>query len=367
MNQFYLFMVPVGIITIIIAAKVAEIIKDIAPFAYPNARIMAKQGKLLQDSRFEELSESKSLEEIVNLLKETEYTQYLSQFVGEDHCITDIERALNNHLASVYNQIYAIAPDSMKTIFEVLLKRWDIENIIRTLRCIYAQRDPKDYMIYIGTFSESTFDQLSKSRSIEEVAMSVPYEFENVLNNIQGESLVVIENTLLKHYYFSLWQLLDNPRSKNLSLLREYFGTQIDVINIMAALRLNYMKETGETTLNLLPVTYLVSEEDFRTIVSAEDINLVVNTLSKMPYGKIFEDNIAEYEKRKDIAIFEKALKDMIIQKGKDISVLNPLGIGPAIGYLSQKEAEVRKLKAIVIGSFEGIAPEKIKYYVGAI
>jgi V/A-type H+-transporting ATPase subunit C len=361
----YLFMLPVGIILLIVAARIAALVKQIAPFSYPNARIMAKTGKLLSDGTFEELSEATGLEDIVTLLKETEYADYLSEYVGETYNLLDIEWAFNNHLADVYNQVYAISPPSVKPIFEVLLKRWDIENIIRTMRCLYAGKDPKRYLIGTGTFTDAQREQLAKSQSVEEVTMSITAEFEHILNNVQDQELVVIENTLIKYYYESLWHFLEHSRDVNVLLLKDYYGMQIDTTNVLAALRLNVMEEHENVSANFLPVTYHVSHEDLKSIVSAEDITIALTVLSNTPYAPIFEQHMAALEKDKDLSMVERALNTMIIGKGREVATLNPLGIGPSIGYLAQKQNEVRRLKTVVIGAFEGISPDKIKRYVG--
>ncbi|RZN44777.1 ATP synthase A1 subunit C [archaeon] len=365
MNQFYLFMVPISILALVIAAKIASIVLDYAPFSYPNARIMAKQGKLLSKTKFEELAEAHSLDEIVSMLKETEYTDYLSEYVGEDYTISKIERALNTHLASIYDQIYSISPNKVKPVFEVLLKRWDIENIIRTLRCIRANKDPREYLIKIGTFTDAQREQLAKAQSAEEVAMSVTTEFEHLLGSMQDEELVKIENELLFDYYSSLWEYLENTRDKNLKLLKTFFGLQIDIINIMAALRINVMEEREEVAQDFLPVTYMVSHESLKSIATADDISMVVSVLDKTPYADLFNDLVPKYEEHRNISVFEQALNDLLISHGKEISTLNPLGIGPSIGYLAQKQAEIRKLKTIIIGSYERIDPERIKEMVG--
>ncbi|HPR40923.1 MAG TPA: ATP synthase A1 subunit C [Candidatus Methanofastidiosa archaeon] len=365
MSEFYLLMIPIGLVLLIIMTKTAGIVRQISPFAYPNARIMAKQGKIISNGTFGELAESRSLEEIVNMLKETEYVDYLNKFVGEGYKVTDIERALNNHLAAVYDEVYHITPDSVNPIFEVLLKRWDIENIIRTLRCLDAKKDPNDYLIGIGTFTDSQREQMSKSKSVDEVVMSLTPEFEHVLNNVQDEELVVIENELLSYYYESLWKFLEHSRDDNIQLLKEYYGMIIDITNILAALRLNSMEEIGDIPGNFLPVTYSVPLEDLKGIASSEEIGVVLSILARTRYAKVFEDNMTEFEKQKNLAIIEQALQDMVVQKGKDISILNPLGVGPIIGFLAQKQSEVRKLKAIIIGIYEGIEPEKIKRYIG--
>ncbi|MBN1785451.1 MAG: DUF2764 family protein, partial [Candidatus Methanofastidiosa archaeon] len=322
MNEMYLLMIPIGLVLLIIASKTAGIVRDVSPFAYPNARIMAKQGKIISKNTLGELSESKSLEEVVNILKETEYADYLNKFVGESFRVTDIERALNNHMANIYKEINTIIPDSVKPVFEVLLKRWDIENIIRTLRCLDAKKDPNDYIIGIGTFSDSQREQMAKSKSIEEVVMSITPEFEDVLNNVQGEELVVIENTLLSYYYRSLWRFLENSRDNNILLLKEYYGMIIDTTNILAALRLNSMEETGDIPRNFLPVTYSVPLEDLKSIASSEEVGIIISILAKTRYAGIFEEHMTEYEKTKNLAIFEQSLQDMVVSKGKDISIL---------------------------------------------
>lgn len=253
----------------------------------------------------------------------------------------------------------------MNPIFEVLLKRWDIENIIRTLRCLDAKKDPNDYLINIGTFTSSQREQLAKSKSIDEVVMSITPELEHVLNNVQDEELVVIENELLSYYYETLWHFLENSRDANHLLLKEYYGMIIDTTNILAALRVNVMEEMGDIPDNFLPVTYSVPLEDLKSIASSEEMGVVISILGKTKYASLFEENMTEFEKGKNLAIIEQAMQDMIVQKGKDISILNPLGIGPIIGFLAQKQSEVRKLKAIIIGIYEGIEPDKIKRYIG--
>ncbi len=365
MNLTYLFMLPIGIVVLIVAIRIAALIRQIAPFSYPNARIMAKTGKLLTDGTFEELSEASSLEDIVTLLKETEYADYLSEYVGESFNLPEIEWAFNNHLADVYNHVYSISPASVKPIFEVLLKRWDIENIIRTMRCLYAGKDPKHYLIGTGTFTDAHREQLAKSQSVEEVTMSVTAEFEHILNNVQDQELVVIENTLIKYYYESLWHFLEYSRDDNVLLLKEYYGMQIDTINILAALRLNVMEEYENVLANFLPVTYHANQEDLKSIVSAEDITIALTVLANTPYAPIFEKHMATLEKDKDLSVVERALNTMTIRKGRDIAILNPLGMGPSIGYLAQKQDEIRRLKTVVVGAFEGISPDKIKQYVG--
>lgn len=365
MNTFYLLMIPIGIVVIIIAARIASLISSIAPFSYPNARIMAKTGKLLTAAKFEELSESSSIDDVINQLKETEYEDYISKYVGGDYTISDVERALNNHLADIYTQINDISPASVKPVFEVLLKRWDIENIIRTLRCIYAHKDPKDYILNIGTFSNAQREHLAKSVTVDEVTLSVSKEFEHILNNVQDQDFVVIENTLLGYYYESLWKFLDSSRDSNILLLREYFGMDIDITNILAALRMNAFVEIENVSSHLLPVTYHVSFEDLKSMASAEEMNIVLNILSKTPYSKIFEENMAEYEKNHNLSVFERSLRNMAVNKGKEVAILNSLGIGPAIGYLAQKQQEVQRLRVILIGIYEGIDSEKIKNIAG--
>jgi len=365
MNTFFLLMIPIGIIAIIIAARIASLIHSIAPFSYPNARIMAKTGKLIPAAKFEELSEAPTVGDVINQLKETEYEPYISQYVGEEYTVSDVERALNTHLADVYTQINDISPSSVKPVFEVLLKRWDIENIIRTLRCIYAKKDPLEYMINIGTFSDSQREQLAKSVTVDEVTMSLTPEFENILNNVQDQDLVVIENELLRYYYQSLWTFLDSSQDPNVRLLREYFGMDIDAKNILAALRMNDLVETESVSDHLLPVTYHVSFEDLKSMVSAEEMNIVLSVLSKTPYSGIFEEHMSEYEKDKNLAVFERALNAMIVSKGREVATLNSLGIGPSIGYLAQKQQEVQRLRMILIGIYEGIAPDRIKRIAG--
>ena len=74
---------------------------------------------------------------------------------------------------------------------------------------------------------------------------------------------------------------------------------------------------------------------------------------------------MAEYEKNHNLSVFERSLRNMAVNKGKEVAILNSLGIGPAIGYLAQKQQEVQRLRVILIGIYEGIDSEKIKNIAG--
>ena len=56
---------------------------------------------------------------------------------------------------------------------------------------------------------------------------------------------------------------------------------------------------------------------------------------------------LPEYNETGSVALFEQALDKFLVDSAKSYSMKKPLGIGPIIGFLSQKEVEVKNLNSL--------------------
>lgn len=90
-------------------------ILDLFPFAYPNARVRARIGRLINEKQFSEILETENLEEFMNYLRGLpDYAKYVDRF--------PVEKALESQLAETYETVSKIAPASIREPFRVNLK-----------------------------------------------------------------------------------------------------------------------------------------------------------------------------------------------------------------------------------------------------
>ena len=77
-----LIVIATVIIVLIVIIWITKMVIDLAPYAYVNARIRSKEAKLLDDAKLNELIECGSLEELVGLLEDTDYGQYVVEVMN---------------------------------------------------------------------------------------------------------------------------------------------------------------------------------------------------------------------------------------------------------------------------------------------
>jgi V/A-type H+-transporting ATPase subunit C len=81
--------------------------------------------------------------------------------------------------------------------------------------------------------------------------------------------------------------------------------------------------------------------------MESPDVTNVISGLEGTKYSEALSDAIPAYNETGSVAVFERALDVYASQHSNSLANKKPLGIGPIIGYLNQKETEIKNLKII--------------------
>lgn len=76
--------------------------------------------------------------------------------------------------------------------------------------------------------------------------------------------------------------------------------------------------------------------------MESPDVTNVISGLEGTKYSDVLTDAMAKYNENASIAVFEKALDAYLSKSAKSLSMKKPLGIGPIIGYVSQKKLKLK-------------------------
>ncbi|MGZ4159894.1 MAG: V-type ATPase subunit [Neobacillus sp.] len=102
--------VTVALITVLLSVKQFS---GYAPFAYSNARVMARRGRLLEKKQIIEIIDAKKLEDMYNLVSDVpEYKKYLDKF--------SFEKAMDMDLAETHQILAKISATKFKEFFDVI-------------------------------------------------------------------------------------------------------------------------------------------------------------------------------------------------------------------------------------------------------
>ncbi len=131
------------------------------------------------------------------------------------------------------------------------------------------------------------------------------------------------------------------PKSYKKSVDR-FVKSLIDILNLKAILRGKYYN---------LPI-YLYGEGwelplwRLNELMKVEHVNEIVSMIEGTSYFNGLKNAVADFEKYGVVA-FEKALDTQILKIAREIANDDPLGIGPGIRFVVEKEVEARNLKIV--------------------
>ncbi len=339
---------------IVVIATIRPLL-DLFPYAYPNARVRARVGRLFSEKQLSEILESDNLDEVQNYLRGfPEYAQYVDKY--------PLEKALDAQLADTYDLVARIAPGDIKPVFRALLKKWDIRNIKSVITAKEVGLNSEKTMELLIPFGDLKDDlgQLSEVNSVTDIITALEGTdyakiLEDALPAYQNTQMVLpLEAALDKYYLENLLRASANPADDNSSLVHTYIGSQVDVTNLKIILR---AKVDGLKYDDISPYMisngYQIRDWKLKDLMEAEDVSAVVSAMEGTDYAPILSEALNGYTQTGSIAPFEKDLDSYLTKMARNFAVKKPFGAGPMIGFLNRKENEVRNLKVIARGKRE--------------
>ncbi len=336
----------IGVIAVIVTIRP---VLDYFPYAYPNARVRARMGRLLNEKQLSEIIEADDLEEVKNYLRGLpEYAKFVDQY--------PLEKALDAQLAETYETLAKIAPGGIKPIFKVLLQKWDVTNIkslIIAKEAGLSREETLDLLVPFGELNES-MDKLLDTKNVSDIINGLggtPYArvLDDAFAAYQNTGMILpLEAALDKYYMENLMKSASNPEEESTKTLYSYIGAQIDATNLSIILR---SKVEGlkydEINEYILPKGYQIREWKLKDLMEADDVAGVVSSLEGTEYAQILADSLSDYSKTGSVSTLEAALDQHIRKTAKALAMKIPFGVGPIIGYLNRKDKEIRNLKVI--------------------
>lgn len=220
-----------------VAYKTGQIIWKYTPYSYPNARIRAMEARLLTDQRFSELAESKTLQNFVVSLEDTDYSPRLASL--QSYNLYEIERALDLSLVDLVELMIKIMPKRIRGLFEILLEEWDVRNITNVIKAKLSNLPPQDFIIPAGRMFPKV-KAMVESKTMEEILVILEgTEYEEPLRKLllKEIDLQAFELELYKIYYSKLLKYASSRKGEEKLISEEFIKMLIDYRNISIILR----------------------------------------------------------------------------------------------------------------------------------
>ena len=346
----------VGAVVVIITSRP---ILDIYPYLNPSARVRARKGRLFDEKQISEIVETNNVEEVENYLKGVpDYADVLDEY--------PLDKALDVERANTYDFIARLAPKEVKDPFVIMSKKSDIDNIksLLTAKEVGLNGDEtRELLIPCGSLY-AQLESLADSENVSDIVTSLDgteyaTALEDALPQYESTNMILpLESALDKYYLGKLLHSSDVPADENRQIMYAYVGTQVDVANLKLIIR---AKQDGldydAVAPYILEEGYQLREWKLKDLMESPDVTNVVSGLEGTKYAEALTDAMPVYNETGSVAVFEKALDVYASNYAKSLSSKKPLGVGPIIGYLSQKENEIKNLKIIARAKREANFP----------
>lgn len=363
-NFVSLIVLAAIIIALIVVLVSVRRFSAFAPFAYSNARVMARRGRLLEKKQIIEIIDAKRVEDMYNLVGDIpEYKKYLDKF--------PFEKAMNMELAETHQILAKISAKKFREFFNVILAKWDIQNIKTVLAAKEIGIDTekiKDNIIPFGKLPEDVLNRLLESENIEEIATALkPTVYHEAIDEAiplykERGILLPLEASLDKHYYERWLETVSENSNDDAKVLDSLVRILIDLNNLKIILRARSDGlEFKDIKDYLFADGYQLSEWRLTELMDTEKISDFVDGLEGTDYIDILKEPLAEYEKEGSISALEFALDNYAVELGRTLGKKRPSTIGPMIDFLSRKEIETKNLKLIYQAKQEDFSPTVIR------
>ncbi len=333
------------------------------PYEYASARIRFRQGRLVSKSHLEELSDAKSISEII---------AYLEGHQMYNKIMTDVRRNFKEDKA-IYETLrlkalqdlhilHLISPTESKVLIEQYAKKYEIENIKNALRVKALGLNEE--------LSSEVYASLNEGQVKEMFAVDSPEAIVGLLSGTEygmslekgmkayrdSSSLVGFEAALDHHYLKNLAKATEKVRNND--RVRELVNVYISCIDLKVLFRaINEKVPTEEINQFIIPNMFLTSE----TLKGAgEDVIGTIDRLSPR-WRKALEPIKNEFTKTGDLSVIERRLDQYLQELARRTMGLDYAGPGVLLGYLMRTENELRNLRTITSAKEAGMPSEKIK------
>jgi V/A-type H+-transporting ATPase subunit C len=341
-------------------------------YDYVNARIKGMKSRLLAPPVFETLILKPDVESIIAELENTSYKQEIEKATVQYSGIKCIEVALRKDFTNAFRKILGFMKGGeSETYINILLSRWDIQNIKTILRgknIHMTSAEIVECLVPAGQLDDTTLIELIKQPDVKAVidllaTWGIEYAkplTRNFKEYSDKRDLSILEYAIDKFYYENALEKLGED-SYDDRIILDMITTEIDVTNIKNVLKMIRDKiEIEEAEGFLINDGAKLNRERLLAMIRTGTLEGAIKVLDATPY-KFLSELPADVFKTEKVSVFEKELEKYLIKRGISRFLGDPLSIAVAVGYVWAKYNEITNIRIIARCKTADITEKEIR------
>ncbi len=324
-------------------------------YAYLNARLRARLGKLLSPQQYQALLSAPNLLAIYEHLRHTDYSGAVSEARSAAD-LPQVESALVEHLVECHRQVAAHTSGHLRAFLTELLRKFETDNLKAVLR-VWNSKVPEERQFIHRNFIcfDIPIDAILDAETIEEIIVlldDTPYRkalSQERENFKRSRSLFHIEVALDRELYQATWSAIEQLPASDRRIAARLLGIEIDILNINSILRFYkyYKLRLPEIAALIIPHGLEIDSTILSHAYPGTVPATFVTSVLAGPYRRISQI-IAGEEETRALQMVEDLLREVFFQQVRKALGGFPFTIGVAIAYLRLKKMEVSNIITIL-------------------
>ena len=334
-------------------------------FDYLNARVRGMSTLLLTPDFYNQVLGAAADNVIVDALLASSYAEEMREALaaraGAPPAFA-VEAAARSSAHAAFAKVLAIAPPEPRRLLALQLNRWDVANIMALLRGKIAGAGPREFLaavLPIGELDEIQLGELAAEADVTNLADALPtwkHAFAFALRRAirecpRQDDPVSLERALYRAWFqWALSQLsAEDPQAEP---VRDMLRRQIDLANVLALLALIRDRERTGTTEPFEPIPAgKLPERIYAELAACDSLEGAFETLTATYFAPGIEKGILAYGQARSLAVMERFLEAVVVEKGCRLFRRDMLSIAVPLGFIWRKYSEMVNLRLLARGA----------------
>lgn len=339
--------------------------RQLATYAFTNAKVRAMLSYLIDPSTFAGLLDSKNVYELMDQLKKTRYGDIFADVSPDSLDLLSLERKLLLNDISIYRKVYdSLSGKKEREFVSILMQRYEIEDLKIVLR-LWHSKEPircEDYVLEEKIKYNIDYKRIASVETIEEVIVLLDKtDYKEPLLAARDKfkstkSLFFLEASLDIDYYNRLTACIGRLSAADKKAASKILAVEVDSENIqwLIKMRKYYGLALSDMLEWLMPGGSIKAESAMRNLYTSDGIAKVIESVALGPYLPV-KDLAGE-----NIHLIENFLYEILLKEVKRALGGNPFTIGTVFGYLILKRKETKNIISLLYAKAYGVKKEDL-------
>lgn len=324
---------------------------DKMKFTQAISRIWVLETRLLDKPKIERMIDSKSANEVLKILNETEY----SNVSGNVKRAEDYEEILSLELKRVYNLVYEISP--VKEVVKLMSLKYDYHNVKVILKSKLLGKDLSSMLIKLGNLDIEGISRKLNSDNLKSINGTLGKGIIEALKTFEETKDPQMIDIIMDKYMYQ--ELVEIKDKLNYKFIDNLVKAIIDSNNIKTLLRIKKQNKTREFANEVLVSGGAVDKSKLVNLLNESPENIMIKLQSTI-YSDLIKIGFEDYISKGSASLLEKLSDNYIMNIMKD-SKLVTFGPEKILSYIYAKETEIKVIRIIMVGKLNNIAEEVIR------